>query len=388
MQIKKYDLIVVGGGILGTFHAFHALRRGKKVLLLEKDNFPVGATVRNFGQVVPSGMIDQWFTYGVRSLAIYKELQETAHISVRNNGSVYIASDDDEQQLIHELFTYYQKVGYPVELLSKQQILEKYPAIRSTYAKEALFFPEEVSVEPEQMIHRVQAYMKAHFETFDMQCNAPVVDCMEERSEVVLRTSEGNRFLADQVVICNGNEFKLLFPAIYAESGQVVSKLQMMRTVPIPAITLCGNILTGLTIRRYESFETYCPSFHQIGTPEHYLELKKWGIHILFKQAIDGSVIIGDSHEYADCRYIDNLGFDLKQEINALILQEAERIVSFDVNRLSKSWAGFYPQHSEKNIVEIDVTPRIHIRTGIGGKGMTAGIGYTEASIRRLFDVE
>lgn len=32
----KYDLIVVGGGILGTFHAYHALKRGLKVALIEK----------------------------------------------------------------------------------------------------------------------------------------------------------------------------------------------------------------------------------------------------------------------------------------------------------------------------------------------------------------
>ena len=43
---SHFDLIVVGGGIMGTFHAYHAAQRNKSVLLLEKDNFPVGATVR------------------------------------------------------------------------------------------------------------------------------------------------------------------------------------------------------------------------------------------------------------------------------------------------------------------------------------------------------
>ncbi len=33
-----YDLIVVGGGVLGTFHAFHALSQGKSVLLIDKDS--------------------------------------------------------------------------------------------------------------------------------------------------------------------------------------------------------------------------------------------------------------------------------------------------------------------------------------------------------------
>ncbi|MFN9862007.1 MAG: FAD-dependent oxidoreductase, partial [Bacteroidota bacterium] len=101
--MKQFDLIVVGSGVLGTFHAYHAAKKGKLVLLLEKDNQPMQATVRNFGQIVPSGMGKEWFQFGVRGTEIYNTIQAEADISIRNNGSVYIASDADEQQLIHEL---------------------------------------------------------------------------------------------------------------------------------------------------------------------------------------------------------------------------------------------------------------------------------------------
>lgn len=382
----KFDLIVVGSGILGTFHAYHALLRGLKVLLLEKDNYPVGATVRNFGQAVPSGMVDQWFWYGVKGLEVYQALQKEFDISVRNNGSVYIASDKDEQQLIHELKTHYDTVGYACDLLSSDQVLKKYPAIRSSYVQEALFFPQEVSLEPDKMIHRVHVYMQSRFENLTLNYNAPVIGAEQLNEGVCVRRSNGTSYLGAKLVICNGNEFKLLFPDIFSASGQMVSKLQMLRTVPMPKVELEGNILTGLTIRRYESFEMYCPSFNQIGTPEHYLELKKWGIHILFKKATDGSFIIGDSHEYADSNQVDDLGFQISSYINRLMLNEAQRIVNFDVQQIAGSWAGYYPQHPEKNIVEVNVTDDIHIRTCIGGKGMTAGIGYTEASIQQLFD--
>ena len=64
----KYDVIIVGGGILGTFHAYHAHKKGLKVAILEKDKQPQGATVRNFGQVVPSGMNTKWQTFGRENL--------------------------------------------------------------------------------------------------------------------------------------------------------------------------------------------------------------------------------------------------------------------------------------------------------------------------------
>jgi len=81
-------------GVLGSFHAYHACRKGLKVLLLEKDSRPSEATVRNFGQVVPSGMKQgQWQDYGRRSIEIYEEIHSHFDITVRKNGTVYIASD-------------------------------------------------------------------------------------------------------------------------------------------------------------------------------------------------------------------------------------------------------------------------------------------------------
>jgi len=158
----------------------------------------------------------------------------------------------------------------------------------------------------------------------------------------------------------------------------------MMRSIPMPSVALEGNILTGLTTRRYESFEHYCPSFKSIKTPEHYEELKKWGIHMLFKKAADNTIIIGDSHVYADVNHFDDLGFDLSHYINELMLEEAARIVDFDVRKLQTNWAGFYPQHPTKHIVTYDIDDRIHIRTAIGGKGMTASAGYAAESIKKI----
>lgn len=385
MSTQKYDLVVIGGGVLGTFHAYHALLMGKKVLQLEKDNYPVGATVRNFGQVVASGMSKEWFDYGVRSTEIYQQIQQEFDITVRKNGSVYIASDPDEQLLIHELSAHYDTHGYAHEMLSKKEVLKKYTSVKESYAKEAIFFEQEISVEPTLMIHQVHEYMRTKFPEFTQHYNAPVIDCATIGNEVCVKLTNGKSFTADQAVLCNGYEFKLLFPDIFAASGQVISKLQMMRTVPLPIGGLEGNILTGLTIRRYESFEEYCPSFKSIATPEHYAELKANGIHMLFKTAPDGSIIIGDSHEYADVNHFDDLGFKINASINKLMLMEAERIVAIPVRKIDTAWAGYYPQHPTKNIIEHEVDERIHIRTCIGGKGMTASAGYAEYSIGKIF---
>lgn len=383
MNLSKYDLIVVGGGILGTFHAYHALVKGLRVLQLEKDNYPVSSTVRNFGQVVPSGMSGKWFDYGVRGLEIYKSIQNEMDISVRNNGSIYIASDADEVQMLHELSAHYKHVGYAHELWSKEQILKTYPMMKDTYVKEAIVFKQEVSVEPDLMIHRLHAYMQTKFEQYTLKYDATVMACEDNADLVKVTTSDMQLFEGDKVIICNGYEFKILYRSLFDDSGLKISKLQMMRTKPMKDLHLPGNILTGLTTRRYESFEEYCPSFHQIKVPEHYKELREQGIHILFKQAIDGSIIVGDSHEYAQGNQLDELGFAINSKINDLMLNEANRIITMDQSMIASSWAGFYAQH-DNDILEVDVSDRIHVRTGIGGKGMTASAGYAEQSIEAI----
>lgn len=385
MHSKKYDLIIVGGGILGTFHAYHALVKGLEVLQLEKDNFPVGSTARNFGQVVPSGMSGEWFDYGVRSLEIYQSIQREFDISVRNNGSYYIASDHEETQVMQELAIHYNRKGYPHSVWNQAQVCTKFPDLKSDYVKEAIVFEQELSVEPETMIRRLHLYLKYKFPKYTLQYDTTVLACDSHASGATIKTTNHQEFHAEKVVICNGYEFKLLYRELFEDSGLQISKLQMLRTTPLPHIQLPGNILTGLTIRRYESFEAYCPSFQQLSVPEHYEELKKWGIHILFKQALDGSIIIGDSHEYAQGTQLEELGFSINAHINQLMLDEANRILPIDQRQIATSWSGFYAQHRD-HIVEKNIDDRIHIRTGIGGKGMTASAGYAEQSIVNLYN--
>ena len=120
---QSYDLIVVGGGVLGTFHAYHAVNAGLRVALIEKDMRPQGATVRNFGQVVPSGMNTKWQNFGRESLAIYKEIQEDFDITVRQEGSIYLASNEEEVQLLEELKSINETNGYTSKMLTKNQCL-------------------------------------------------------------------------------------------------------------------------------------------------------------------------------------------------------------------------------------------------------------------------
>lgn len=379
----KFDLIVVGGGILGTFHAYHALKKGLKVALIEKNSSPQGATVRNFGQVVPSGMDLKWQNFGRESLSIYKELQEETDLTVRENGSVYIASNDEEMQLIHELHQINKDNNYESVMLSKNDCIKKFDGLRSDYCKGGLFFPQEISVDSGEMIIKLHQLLKEKL-NLEIFYNTTVVE-INENNGCTCVTSEGNSFNSAKVIICGGHEFKTLYPKVFNESDLVVTKLQMLQTKPQGIYSLPGNILTGLTIRRYESFQE-CESFEKIKSLEdsHTFD-KKFGIHILFKQTLDGSVIIGDSHEYASAKNSDDLGYDLNMEIDEYMINEAKKIIDLPTYEIQRRWFGIYSQCKTKDIFEHNPSPNIHIITGIGGKGMTGSGGFAKFNIDKIY---
>ncbi|RUT72477.1 TIGR03364 family FAD-dependent oxidoreductase [Flavobacterium cupreum] len=381
----KYDLIIVGSGVLGTFHAYHALLKGMSVAILEKNSKPEGATVRNFGQVVPSGMDRKWQDFGKESLKIYKDIQSQFDISIRQNGTVYLASNEEEMQLIEELHEINISNDYESTVLTKEQCLAKYAGLRADYCTGGLFFPQEVTVEPSKMIHKLHQYMTQNL-GLDLFMNTTVVHTEDKFSEVIAATSLGKEFTASKMIICNGSDFKILYPEIYNNSDLIVSKLQMLQTKPQNNYKLDGSILTGLTIRRYESFEE-CKSYQSIKAKEDPGSFeKKYGVHILFKQATDGSVILGDSHEYASAKDVDSLGFDLNMDIDNFMIEEAKKIIDLPTYEIQSRWFGMYSQCKTKDIFEHTVDENIHIITGIGGKGMTGSAGFAKHTIDKIFN--
>ncbi|MEY4797945.1 MAG: hypothetical protein RI978_246, partial [Verrucomicrobiota bacterium] len=52
---QPYDVIVIGAGIVGLALARSHAIRGRSVLVVDREDRTVGATIRNFGLVWPVG---------------------------------------------------------------------------------------------------------------------------------------------------------------------------------------------------------------------------------------------------------------------------------------------------------------------------------------------
>jgi FAD dependent oxidoreductase TIGR03364 len=380
---NSYDLIVVGAGVLGAFHAYFALQRGLKVLLLEKDTRPMEASVRNFGQIITSGMAEgEWFEYARVSLETYQQIQAEYDISIRRNGSLYLASTLLEMQVLEEKHARYHAIGYDSQVLTAAQCCQRLPAVQASYCVGGLLFEQEVTAEPDQLIHRLLAYLVARYQ-LDYRPATPVREVTAATADATVIDTHGQRYTAAQVLVCSGRDCKSLFPDVFAQSDLQLCKLQMLATYPLPQVSLPGSVLTGLSIRRYHAFQA-CPSFAQLQAEALDPALRQWGIHILFKQAVDGSIIIGDTHEYADVVAADDLDFNNADQLNQLMLGEAQRIITLPDWRIQRTWNGYYTLSKSQEIFQASPDPRIHLVTGIGGKGMTSACGFAQHHIAQL----
>lgn len=380
---NSYDLIIVGAGILGASHAYFALQRGLRVLLLEKDARPSEATVRNFGQIIPSGMAEgEWFDYARTSLETYQAIQAEWDISIRPTGSLYLASSALEMQVLEEKHARYQALGYASQVFTPTQCRQHLPVVRADYCAGGLHFAQEVTAEPDQLIHCLLAYLVARWQ-LDYRPATPVREVTAHDAGCEVVDTRGQRYQAAQVLVCSGRDVKFLFPELFAQSDLQLCKLQMLATYPLPQVSLPGSVLTGLSIRRYHAFHS-CPSFARLRAEDVAPTLRQWGIHILFKQAVDGSIIVGDTHEYADLPAADQLDFNNADQLNELMLGEARRILDLPDWRIQRTWNGYYTQRKSAEIFQHSPDPRIHLVTGIGGKGMSTAGGFAKHYIEQI----
>ena len=82
-----HDLAVVGAGIVGLAVALAAVRRGLRVVVLERGSRPQGASVRNFGLVTVTGQ-DPTLVWprARRSRTIWADIAPEAGITIVQRG--------------------------------------------------------------------------------------------------------------------------------------------------------------------------------------------------------------------------------------------------------------------------------------------------------------
>lgn len=368
---RRADVAVVGGGIVGLAFAWEAARRGRSVVLFERDARARGASVRNFGMVWPIGQPGgESYTRALRSRARWLELAAKAGVWVAECGSLHVAHADDEDAVLREFAASAPAQGVVCEYLTADEVRRAYPAVNPAGLLGALFSPTELAVNPPETLDRIPRYLtEAH--GVQLRFGAAVTGIDMPR----VRAATGETWQVARAFVCSGTDFQTLFPAEFASAGISRCKLQMMKTRPQPGGWRLGpHVAGGLTLCHYKAFED-CPSLPGVkrrfaATMPEYV---KYGIHVMAAQTNRGEIIIGDSHEYDT----DIEPFD-KAEIDELILTRLRALVNLPDPVIAARWHGVYAKHPEKQLVTAEPQPGCAIAVAPGGLGMTLSFGLAE----------
>ena len=360
---------IVGAGIVGLAHAWEAAKRGYEVVVFERNPRPLGASIRNFGMILPLGMAPGiMHERALRSRMMWQELAEEAGFWFSAYGAMMPAYREDERRAMQEFIEWGPANGYAVSWLNGKEATRKAP-IHTEGLLGALWSPIEALVDPREVLRVLPAYLAERYDV-RFEFDAAVTGISMPHLEAA-----GRKWEVERVIVCCGSDIETLYPEILGVQDAKKCKLQMMRTLPQSAGWSLGPFLaTGLSLTHYASFADM-PSVADVRarveteTPD----ITKWGIHLLVAQHEDGSLTIGDSHEYGS--KVDP--FD-RSEIDTLILGQMKGLLHPPTLDMAARWHGVYLKTESGEPLVLDPEPGVQIITGLGGGGMSTSFALAQ----------
>jgi D-hydroxyproline dehydrogenase subunit beta len=201
----RAEVVVIGGGIIGTACADALARAGRSVVLLERDVLAAGASGRNQGLVVEPG--DPPLVPMARaSVDTYLDIARTAPLPIRFDESVIGflrvgESDDDLVELEAEAVAAERFSNVRVDRLSSDELVRVEPGVAPNLAGGCLFHTGR-RVDPTNLT--VALALRAQDHGADLREHEPVRALIEARDAVVGVVTDAGRLHADVVVVAAG----------------------------------------------------------------------------------------------------------------------------------------------------------------------------------------
>ena len=369
------QVVIVGGGILGTMHAVLARRRGFAVTHLEREPEGRGASVRNFGLVWVSGRrAGPELDLALRARELWESIAAGAPgTGFRPAGSLTIAVNEAELAVMREAVELPDAKQREFELLSASEVRAVNPALQGDFLG-GLYCRADAIVEPRLALPALRASLAGPGYTW-----LPGLEAVEVAANGV-RDVHGTWHRGDLVVLCTGANFTgLAGPHLTATralakdaggAGLRRVRLQMLQTAPLPG-PLTTSVADGDSLRYYPAFEV--PSRDALPAQAPVAAANR--AQLLLVQRLDGSLTIGDTHEYDE-----PFGFDVTERAYEHLLSRACALLGTAMPAVRRRWAGVYSEVTGTQALyhRSAVAPGVVLVTGPGGRGMTCSPAIAE----------
>lgn len=247
---QKWDLIVIGGGIVGCSTAFYAARLGLRVLIVERDTPGSGQSGRNLGFVRQQGRDFRELPLAIAALRLWNDLEEDLGRKVGwlRGGNVVLAANDRETARQADWQSKAKDFGLDTILLTSAQTREKLPFLSDKASLcGAMFTASDGRAEPGRT---TRAFFEAAVELgVSVILGAHVTQLELQAGNVHGVWVNDKLYRADRVLCSAGTGSGKLLRGVGYNLPQERIRATVARTLPAPGLTLTSCIslpFTGL----------------------------------------------------------------------------------------------------------------------------------------------
>jgi len=330
------DVVVVGGGIIGTASAFHLARQGVSVVLLEANELAYGATGRNLGYIWihtrrPGPELEL-------VMHLRRDLEELQGIldddfALRTEGGLIYVHTEEQLTTLREFVEERHAVGVDMRLVDGDEARRLAPVLPESVIG-ASFCPLDAQMDSARYV-RAFANAAARHGARIIE-HAPVRSLERDGSRITRVVTDDETFTPARVVVAAGAWTPELLRPIGAHVPIHPMRLQIVQTAPMDMVL--GPILYGpAAVKQYKIFREL-PSFRA----EHWANdiEQRHGKALLEAvcQRADGSFLLGCALDYP--------GFVWEPDLAgvALITEAFPAMMpAFRSARFAKAWAGILP---------------------------------------------
>jgi sarcosine oxidase subunit beta len=226
------EVIVLGGGLMGTASAFFLARRGLTVTLVERGRIGAGATVASFGNIRRSGRHLSQLPLARRSLDLWTRATALLgrDVEFRATGHLRLIFDAESLDDMRRFAKAARPLGLDLEELAPEELRHRFPGL-GPEAIAASFSPEDGSANPRLI---GPAFAAAAFAAgAEIVDEAPVHAIRRSDQGYTVETARGS-YAAEVLLNCAG----AWGAAIAAQFGEPVPLEtygpQMAVTEPLP----------------------------------------------------------------------------------------------------------------------------------------------------------
>jgi sarcosine oxidase subunit beta len=199
-----YDAVIIGGGNLGLWTAYHLARRGlRRIAVLERSWLGNGATTRSAGVVRQQGGSETAVRLGAWSRELYLQLGTEVGLDsgFTRTGYYVLAETPDEKDAFQSLVELRRRCGVENEWVDPAEGRRRFPALRWEHFLGATYNAADGYVHPPIVVRNITiAVLRTGIEAVE-QCPVEAVDASGSHYRV--RTPRGT-FETDRLIDAAG----------------------------------------------------------------------------------------------------------------------------------------------------------------------------------------